>query len=370
MFDHLGPAMRRALAATRASDPAQATRILQEVLGGALAQQAAEHKNLSTRLSAPDAITSQRRQSLGETLAALRSGTDLQQLRPRPQPRLPEGSTFLERSISTSSGGRDYRLFIPSSGVPRGLIVMLHGCKQNAEDFAAGTTMNTVAEVENMLVAYPTQPRSANPSGCWNWFRPEDQGRSAGEPHIIAEMTRVLMAEFALNRRVFVAGLSAGGAMAAVMGATYPEIYEAVGIHSGLPYRSARDVPSAFAAMRGDHRVSGDRQTPSSMPRQIIFHGSRDSTVVPANARLLIDSARLGHEPAKVLKRQFMSGSRQVKHTEVVGQDGTAKAEAWLVEGIGHHWFGGDPAGTYAKPEGPNASQEMMRFFLGRPIQQ
>ena len=246
---------------------------------------------------------------------------------------------------------------------------MLHGCKQNAEDFAVGTEMNLLAETEGVLVAYPTQAHSANPTGCWNWFRPEDQERDMGEPHIIAEMTRELIAEYRPGQSVFVAGLSAGGAMAAVMGAIYPDLYEAVGIHSGLPYRSARDVSTAMVAMRGQAGINAGRVTYAPiLPRQILFHGGADRVVVPSNATAMMEAARRSHPSAQALERRFTSGSRQVKHTELVTQDGMVNAEAWLIEGAGHYWSGGDPQGSYAKPEGPSASREMMRFFLGRRL--
>lgn len=369
MFDHLGPAMRRALAAVRASDPVEATRLLQDALANReAAKPSAAEQDRRAHASASRPAAATQRTGLAETIARLRGGAALPSRRPARAPSLPEGTAFLKRSISTPSGSRDYRLFVPSCHRPRGLIVMLHGCKQDAEDFAAGTAMNVCAEAEGMLVAYPTQSRSSNATGCWNWFRPEDQRRDEGEPHIIAAMTRAVLDEYAIGRGAFVAGLSAGGAMAAVMAATYPDLYEAVGIHSGLPNRSARDVSSALAAMRSG--PTGQAATlhaaPSPQARQIVFHGSRDHVVVPANAQALLDAVRLSHPSAQVLERSLTAGSRRVTHTEVMAPDGTPQAEVWLIEGAGHYWSGGDPRGSYAKPEGPSASREMMRFFLGR----
>lgn len=360
MFDDLGPAMRRALAATRASNLTEATRIIQEALRGTPGQNTPPLK--PARPARP-------RKGLGETLTALRQGADVAELRPIRQPDMPDGSAFLKRSIRTSAGNRDYRLYVPTSGKPRGLVVMLHGCKQNAEDFATGTTMNKVAEANNMLVAYPTQTHQANPSQCWNWFRPDDQSRDRGEPLIIAELTRAVMADYGITSEVFVSGLSAGGAMAAVMAATYPELYEAVGIHSGLPYRSASDVNSAFAAMRGELRASKQRLSPSRVPRQIVFHGGRDHTVAPANAEALLQAAAAAHGKTERLDREFNLNSKRVSHTEFLGSDGVPRAETWMIDGAGHYWIGGDPKGSYAKPEGPSASREMMRFFLGRRLQ-
>ena len=173
---------------------------------------------------------------------------------PTPELPLPDGAMFLDLHYSCPAGGRRYRLYVPSTAGEglQGLIVMLHGCTQNPEDFAAGTGMNALAEEHRLLIVYPAQTRGDNSMSCWNWFRPGDQMRDTGEPAIIAGLTEHVRDQYAIpNGRVFIAGLSAGGAMAAVMGETYPELYEAIGVHSGLAYGSANDVMSAFTAMRG-----------------------------------------------------------------------------------------------------------------------
>jgi poly(hydroxyalkanoate) depolymerase family esterase len=285
---------------------------------------------------------------------------------------IPDGAQFLSRSFACAAGRRNYKLYIPRrlhKSRPA-LLVMLHGGTQRGDDFAAGTRMNDLAEEHGFIVAYPSQCKAANASLCWNWFAPEHQKRGTGEPSIIAGITSEIVANHNVDPdRVFVAGLSAGGAMAAVMAATYPDMYAAVGVHSGLPYRSATDLPSAFAAMRGN---AGPRRRRSRKPREvadasprvrtIIFHGDADKIVHPSNATGIVGGPKLGEsiEPAEARS----SAARSYTRTLIRDQSGVAVVEQWLLHGSGHAWSGGSPNGSYTDPHGPDASREMMRFFL------
>jgi poly(hydroxyalkanoate) depolymerase family esterase len=287
---------------------------------------------------------------------------------------------FLSGSVSNQAGTRAYRLYVPSgyTGQPLPLIVMLHGCKQNPDDFAAGTAMNTVAEENNCFVAYPAQAQAANGSNCWNWFKGEDQQRDRGEPSLIADITREVMRTYKIDSgRVYVAGLSAGGAMAAVMGATYPELYAAIGIHSGLPYGAAHDVPSAFALMKNGGAKKGPLAAAGKRPASlgqsipvIVFHGDRDTTVHPSNGdRALAQClpASAGEAAVQAEKGRVPNG-RTYSRTVRVDANGKAIAEHWVVHGAGHAWSGGSGKGSYTDPRGPSASREMLRFFYSHTL--
>ncbi|WP_426114190.1 extracellular catalytic domain type 1 short-chain-length polyhydroxyalkanoate depolymerase [Massilia sp. PWRC2] len=272
--------------------------------------------------------------------------------------------TFSDGSHTNGAGTRSYKLYEPSNydGLrPVPLVVMLHGCTQNPVDFASGTQMNQLAEELGCLVAYPAQSQQANSSRCWNWFHEKDQMRDQGEPSIIAGITRDIIASHNVDAaQVYVAGLSAGGAMATIMGTVYPDLYAAVGVHSGLPFAAAHDLPSALAAMQG--RFGTPPATSGRATPIIVFHGDRDTTVSPAAGDAVIAQGRQGARDIVIEPGKVPEGHA---YTRTVHRhaDGTPQAEQWLIHGAGHAWSGGSARGSYTDGKGPDASREMMRFF-------
>jgi poly(hydroxyalkanoate) depolymerase family esterase len=289
---------------------------------------------------------------------------------PRTSEIAPDRTRFIEGTFSNAAGSRTYKLFIPSRarGQQLPLIVMLHGCTQSPDDFAAGTRMNFMAEEQNCFVVYPEQPSGANQAKCWNWFRTGDQRRGGGEPSLIAGITRQIMRDYAIDpKRVYVAGLSAGGAAAAVMGATYTDLYAAVGIHSGLACGAARDLPSAFVAMRqgGGSKPIADGKSP--VPT-IVFHGDRDATVHPNNGDRIIEQSTKATSPTTKVLRGRVPHGHAYTCTIVADGSGRAISEHWNIHGAGHAWSGGSPGGSYTDPRGPDATREMLRFFLAHSL--
>lgn len=289
----------------------------------------------------------------------------------RAPPPMPDGARFDERSYANAAGSRAYKLYVPSGyrGQALPLVVMLHGCTQSPNDFAAGTRMNDLAEERMFFVAYPAQAKSANASRCWNWFKAGDQERDKGEPSLIAGITRQIMRDFPVEPgRVYIAGFSAGGAAAAIMGATYPDLYAAIGVHSGLACGVASDIPSAFAAMRQGRFPAGDglqwRDRSGGAVPTIVFHGDHDTIVNPLNGDQVIAQAKA----AEVLRTTVSHGEApgKIRFTRIVQADdgGRPMLEQWVLHDAGHAWSGGSPAGSFTEPRGPDASREMIRFFL------
>jgi poly(hydroxyalkanoate) depolymerase family esterase len=313
---------------------------------------------------------------------------------------VPAAGRFEAHQHSGRFGTRSYKLFVPGghAGRARPLIVMLHGCSQSPDDFAAGTRMNEIAQERGFLVLYPAQAPRSNQSKCWNWFAPADQRRDGGEPALLAELTRHVAATHGADpRRVYVAGLSAGAAMADILGREYPDVFAAVGVHSGLPQGAAHDVASAFAVMRNGVASSGPVAAAMPFPREpararregasagasatasraartIVFHGDADPTVHPSNGNQVLDAAlqRAGSDTVQTTTVKSAAAGRAYTRT-VHRRSGAAPAEAslaeqWVIHGAGHAWSGGSSKGSYADANGPDASREMVRFFEEQPL--
>ena len=283
---------------------------------------------------------------------------------------VPPGASARTGRFSCAAGSRDYLAYVPASareGV-RGMVVMLHGCTQDPADFARGTGMNALAEQHRLVVLYPHQSRGENAQSCWNWFSAGDQRRGRGEPEILARMALDLAARHDVPQgRIFVAGLSAGGAMAVILGQTHPDVFAAVGVHSGLPLGAARDVPSAFAAMNGQGPDPVARPDAVATPT-IVFHGSADRTVHPLNGDR-IAAATLAAGPVQTMldRKTGKAGARPFSREIASLPDGRVLLEHWRIDGLGHAWSGGKPGGSHTDPQGPDASAEMLRFFLDQP---
>ena len=413
---------------------ADATRVIQQTLGGAVArhsnnpggvssaaapahtaaaplpapvagQPAAGHaapwRRPSTPADVEDAVVVDRSPPTdARTATRTAAGTAMGPTASNP---LAEPAGSFTRVAFTHPGARHnphhYHLFVPpgaTANTPMPLVLMLHGCTQNPVDFATGTGMNNAAAPANALVLYPEQPHSANPNGCWNWFRPGDQHRGSGEPALLVAMLHNVMARHPVDaQRVYVAGMSAGGAMAALLGREYPDVFAAVGVHSGLQAGAAHNVMGALSAMKNGAKpgAAAARQAASTRPAtgptlppppMIVFHGDADPTVHAHNGEQLIQATLTalatapgaGRAPlATVHKGQSSHGQGYTRTVySVVGEAPADKAspsqvvaEHWVLQGAGHAWAGGHAGGSHTDPRGVNATQEMLRFFVEHP---
>ncbi|HET8911781.1 MAG TPA: PHB depolymerase family esterase [Ktedonobacteraceae bacterium] len=278
----------------------------------------------------------------------------------------------------------------PGRAVP--LFVMLHGCTQSAQDFATGTMMNKLADKEGFIVVYPEQGMMKNQGRCWNWFQPANQHRDHGEPARIVGIVRELQQNSARwtidERRIYVAGLSAGGAMSAILGATYPDVFAAIGVHSGLAYQSATNLTGGLRAMRrggSDPQSQGQAafHAMSDLARivpTIVIHGTHDKTVTPLNGDQAVqqwmETNQLASkntfnsnftQPTTVTSGQVPGGRAYVVATWKAAS-GRELQSYWKIGGMGHAWSGGNALGSFTDPSGPSATQAMHDFFIAHSL--
>ncbi len=359
MTDTLHALMREATRLTRAGQLTQATQALQRALGGMA----------STRFS-PEPSDA----------ALILDGTVYPHAARDSQDADFDLGTFTGASYTHCGLTRRYKLYVPPAAAqrPLALVVMLHGCTQNPDDFAAGTNMNAMAREQGFLVLYPEQSQDANPSRCWNWFKHTHQRRGSGEPALLAGLTHGVVQEHGLDpRRVYIAGLSAGGAMAAIAASAYPEVFAAVGVHSGLPGGVAQNLPEALMLMKNGaatHNGLAAKPAAQRFVPTIVFHGDQDKTVHPLNGEQVVAAVLAGHANADAVGPSLSAPDavehgvvpRGRRYTRSIYNDGTGApmAEHWLVHGAGHAWSGGMASGSYTDATGPDATREMLRFFF------
>ena len=387
MNDTLQQLLHEATQLTRAGNLTEATEAIQRALRG--------RANLPADPAARAAESaSSTAQADSDTAALVLDGcvfeTDSAAAEPTHRPTPTQESAlgqFCGGSHAHGSLTRRYKLYLPpnAAGESLPLVVMLHGCTQNADDFAAGTDMNERARAQGFFVLYPEQSHDANPSRCWNWFKHNHQRRDSGEPGLIASLTRAVIAEHGIDaRRVYVAGLSAGGAMAAIVAATHPDLFAAAGVHSGLPCGAASNVSEALAVMNTGTTGGGMAMKTARAPAMptppgaavptIVFHGDQDRTVHPRNGEQLVKAA-LAAKPlvaknATTAHVEQGRSARGQRYTRSVHRDdsGHTLAEHWLLHGAGHAWSGGRTEGSYTDPNGADASGEMLRFFFEHSV--
>jgi poly(hydroxyalkanoate) depolymerase family esterase len=364
----MNPSFQRLMAEimrlTRAGDLHGATAAIQAALSGAAAPARSAGPAVSDDV---DVIDIEAREVATDDVAA--------QVLPAPATSAPApapgAGNFISGSFTDSNGTRDYKLYIPpgdGGGRALPLVVMLHGCTQNPDDFAAGTGMNDAARERGFYVLYPAQAQKANASRCWNWFKHNHQQRGRGEPALLAGMTRDVINRHPIDPlRVYVAGLSAGGAMAAILGEAYPDLFAAVGVHSGLPTGSARDVTSAMAAMKIGATVA---TSSANMPPTIVFHGDQDTIVHPANGERVVAAGAEARAAKPKVEHGRIGNGREYTRRGYHGASDQVVAEHWTVHGAGHAWSGGNASGSYTDPKGPSATTEMLRFFLTKSLRQ
>ena len=275
-----------------------------------------------------------------------------------------------------------YFLYVPTTITRRNrvpLLVMLHGCNQDALSFANGTRMNSLADEQRFIVLYPQQSARANPLRCWNWFhRPTADG--AGEAAAIAALVRYVARRYPVDRaRVYLAGMSAGGAMTAILALRHGAIFAACGIVSGMMYRAADSALGAVQAMRTGSRLSPESTAAEAASKAsrglrsvpaLVMHGGSDTVVHPRNAELIVAQFRKFAElmgvPTRPLRgpvEQFFTGNGRSYRQSDYGRNEQVMLRSILIEGLGHAWSGGDGREMFNDPMPPDASRLLWDFL-------
>jgi poly(hydroxyalkanoate) depolymerase family esterase len=278
------------------------------------------------------------------------------------------GGRTVSDTFTSDAGSRRYDVYLPdaydgTAALP--VIVMLHGCTQDAADIARGTRLNTAADDRRVLIVYPEQPATAHPRTCWTWYDEAHQSRDRGEPSLIAGITRAVMSKYRVDSsRVYIAGISAGGAMAAIVAAEYPELYAAIGVHSGVPVGAARSVTEALGVMQRGPADADALPAMSVKATAFIAHGADDAIVSPRNGELL------ARQWAAALGATVESKGQGPDGVEVhrFSRDGTVAVEWWSIGGVGHAWSGGSADGTFTAPAGPSVTNALVTFLLGHSL--
>ena len=292
----------------------------------------------------------------------------LKSQREKRKPPVGEGDWIAGIAIG-AAGARRYRLYRPA-GIAFGerlpLMVMLHGCGQDAKSFAQSTRMNRIAQRERFLVLYPEQDRLANPQGCWNWFDTR-AGRAAGEAKLIMGAIDQVCLLYAVDRnRIAIAGLSAGASMAALLVTRQPDRFKAVVMHSGIPPGSAHSGLSALAAMHG-HGVArslppGTASNSTSWPPLLVIHGGKDRTVSASNGHAAVRVWAEAAGASAVTQRKIQRGKQHAMAvTDFIAGSATV-ASLVEVPQLGHAWSGGTASQPYGDAQGPDASRMAWAF--------
>jgi poly(hydroxyalkanoate) depolymerase family esterase len=293
----------------------------------------------------------------------------------------PAEGRFEWHEFGTGASGRRYKLYVPAAydaRRPAPLVVLLHGCTQDPDDLSRGTRMNELAERQGVIVAYPEQPARANPLKCWRWFDAAQQRPDGEEVAAIAGLTRDVMRTYRVDaRRVHVAGISAGGAMALIVAASFPDLYASAASHSGVAVGAARSAEEALAVMRGGVADSVDlaarlRAVAGPSMRAIpllVLHGDADNVVNARNGRQTASQwgAAFGLTASGAAESSEVAG-RRVERSVLSRGSGTPVVELHVVTGLAHAWSGGSKTGTYADEAGPSAAEAMLAFFARHPM--